>query len=299
MKISWFLLCVCLIVSCASISKRQTVDGDAVILESDSVSSSPSKTRIFKGNPALTGAAVGLGVGVVGTLLLGKLLEDKKCNSRGRRDTPSTRFLPGVPDILGGKKCPPTHYQDSYQSPQSSYNNNQPYNNYQSPQSSYNNNRPSQSSYNNYQTPQSSYNNNRPYQSSYNTYQPPQNNYQPPQSSYNSYKQPYQQSSNVYHHPPTASYHPPIPPINPPYQTPYRQVGRSAGSGYSQTAAVKPTPATLKRGVRLAGKKDPLLSAFQSGKPDKQAGRSGSIHTAAAAPTPTVFKRGLHLGGRK
>jgi len=265
MKISWFLLCVCLIVSCASISKRQTVDGDAVILESDSVSSSPSKTRIFKGNPALTGAAVGLGVGVVGTLLLGKLLEDKKCNSRGRRDTPSTRFLPGVPDILGGKKCPPTHYQDSYQSPQSSYNNNQPYNNYQSPQSSYNNNRPSQSSYNNnrpsqssynnYQAPQSSYNNNRPYQSSYNTYQPPQNNYQPPQSSYNSYKQPYQQSSNVYHHPPTASYHPPIPPINPPYQTPYRQVGRSAGSGYSQTAAVKPTPATLKRGVRLAGKK--------------------------------------------
>merc|ERR1712126_507328 len=187
MKISWFLLCVCLIVSCASISKRQTVDGDAVILESDSVSSSPTKTRIFKGNSALTGAAVGLGVGVVGTLLLGKLLEDKKCKSRGRRDTPSTRFLPGIPDILRGKKCPSTHYQDSYQSPQSSYNNNNPY------KSS------SQSSYNNYQTPQSSYNNNRPYQSSYNTYQPPQNNYQTPQSSYNSYKQPYQQSSNVYH----------------------------------------------------------------------------------------------------
>ena len=59
------------------------------------------QTRLFTADPAINGAVVGLGVGVVGSLLLGALLEDKNnCNNRGRRDTTgSTRSGPGSPSV--------------------------------------------------------------------------------------------------------------------------------------------------------------------------------------------------------
>ena len=76
---------------------------DAYILEVDlpekgNKATNPSKTgtstRLFTGNAAVDGAVVGLGVGVIGSLLVGKLLEGKnKCGNRGKRDAPSTRLV--------------------------------------------------------------------------------------------------------------------------------------------------------------------------------------------------------------
>jgi len=75
---------------------------DAYILEADlpekdtkaaTATKAGTSTRLFTGNQAIDGAVVGLGVGVIGSLLVGKLLEEKnKCNPRGRRDTASTRY---------------------------------------------------------------------------------------------------------------------------------------------------------------------------------------------------------------
>merc|ERR1719222_732802 len=79
-----------------------------------------SSTRLITGNPSLDGAVVGVGVGIIGSLLVGKLLEakdEKLC--RATRDAPSTRFLPGLFD--GKKKCPPSQYQ-GYQQPGNNYN---------------------------------------------------------------------------------------------------------------------------------------------------------------------------------
>merc|ERR1719222_1113643 len=121
-----------------------------------------SSTRLITGNPALDGAVVGVGVGIIGSLLVGKLLEakdEKLC--RATRDAPSTRFLPGLFD--GKKKCPPSQYQ-GYQQPGNNYNQG-----YRPPSNSYNNQ--------GYRPPSNNYNN---------------NNYRPPQTSYTA------QSSNNY-----------------------------------------------------------------------------------------------------
>ena len=51
------------------------------------------QTRLLTGNAVVDGAVVGIGVGVIGSLLVGKLLDDqsKKCHYRYRRDSPSAR----------------------------------------------------------------------------------------------------------------------------------------------------------------------------------------------------------------
>merc|ERR1719222_1490814 len=130
-----------------------------------------SSTRLITGNPALDGAVVGVGVGIIGSLLVGKLLEakdEKLC--RTTRDAPSTRFLPGL--FEGKKKCPPSPYQ-------------QPSNNYNQgyrPPSNYNNNQsysPPQTSY--VSQPSSTYqssSNYRPPSNYQSSYTPPSNNYQ-------------------------------------------------------------------------------------------------------------------------
>ena len=71
-------------------------EAKAVVLEADSKTTAAAaggNTRLFTANPAVNGAVVGLGVGVIGSLLVGALLDNKDCNNRGRRDTPSARFL--------------------------------------------------------------------------------------------------------------------------------------------------------------------------------------------------------------
>jgi len=173
--------CLAALTLCAtSVTKRQTIDGDAVIVEVDDNDDTPS-TRLITGNPALDGAVVGVGVGIIGSLLVGKLLEakdEKLC--RATRGAPSTRFLPGLFD--GKKKCPPSQYQ-GYQQPSNNYNQG-----YRPPSNSYNNNnnqgyRPPNNNY----RPSSSYNNNQGYRPPQNSYQSSYSNnqgYRPPQNSY-------------------------------------------------------------------------------------------------------------------
>ena len=50
---------------------------------------------MLTGNAVVDGAVFGIGVGVVGPLLVGKLLEDqnKKCHYRYKRDSPSARLI--------------------------------------------------------------------------------------------------------------------------------------------------------------------------------------------------------------
>ena len=51
-------------------------------------------TRLLSASPAVNGAVVGLGVGVLGSLLVGAILNDKNnCNNRGRRDRRVSKSL--------------------------------------------------------------------------------------------------------------------------------------------------------------------------------------------------------------
>merc|ERR1712066_664818 len=151
---------------------------DAYILDvdlDDKKAAANTQTRVLgTGNPLVDGAVVGIGVGVIGSLLVGSFLDHQKkqkCVYRYKRDPAnpaSTRFLPG--------KCPP--YHNGYQ----------PSNNgYQPPQ------------VNGYQTPKS------------NGYRPPQNNgYRPPQTGYqpaqiNGYRPP---QTNGYQSPQNNGYRP-------------------------------------------------------------------------------------------
>lgn len=256
MKPFQLLPCLAALTVCAtSFTKRQTVDGDAVIVEVDgNESSGAPSTRLITGNPALDGAVVGVGVGIIGSLLVGKLLEakdEKLC--RSTRDAPSTRFLPGL--FEGKKKCPPSPYQQ----PSNNYNQG-----YRPPSNNYNNQgyRPPNNYNNNYRPPTSSYNSNqsyRPPQTSYvsqpsSTYQS-SSNYRPPSNYQSSYTTP----SNNYQ---SSQYRDPIPPLSYP----------SRGS-FSQTSAHKATPATFTAGIRpsrslaLTSHKEEnnLMAAFQSG----------------------------------
>merc|ERR1712066_316486 len=206
--------------STQSKTKSLTETDDAYILDvdlDDKKAAANTQTRVLgTGNPLVDGAVVGIGVGVIGSLLVGSFLDHQKkqkCVYRYKRDPAnpaSTRFLPG--------KCPPYHngYQPSnngYQPPQ--------VNGYQPPQS--NGYRPPQT--NGYQSPQN------------NGYRPPQNNgYRPPQTS--GYRPP----QNNGYQPAQINGYQPIGYTN----------GRQnvqGGVSFGQTTADKATPAPFNFGV--------------------------------------------------
>jgi len=206
-------------------TKSFTETDDAYILDVNLPKKSaknPTTRLLSSGNPAIDGAVVGLGVGILGSLLLSKLQDQKKCNPRGRRDTASTRFLPG---ILDSADCQPGYNQQQYQS---GYN--QPYNSgynqqYQSGYIQPSNpgyNHPYNQGYN--QQYQSG--NNQPYRPAFNQpisgYRPPSNGYRPQNSGYNGYNQ--------------------VPDLSNSYGNPYNQ-------GYTQSRAHKPTPAPFSHGL--------------------------------------------------
>merc|ERR1712038_505079 len=105
--------------STQSKTKSLTETDDAYILDvdlDDKKAAANTQTRVLgTGNPLVDGAVVGIGVGVIGSLLVGSFLDHQKkqkCVYRYKRDPAnpaSTRFLPG--------KCPP--YHNGYQPPQS------------------------------------------------------------------------------------------------------------------------------------------------------------------------------------
>jgi len=217
--------------SCHRNTKALTVTDDAYILDVDlpdkSSQAAPSQSRFLSsGNSAVDGAVVGLGVGILGSLLLSKLQEKKRCNQIIKRDTASSRFLPG---ILSSDTCPPPynpgynqHQQHSGYRPNNGYQqHNTGYNGYQQQNTGY---QQLNTGYNGYQQTNNGYNG---FQQPNNGY----NGYQQPNNGYNGYLQ-------------TSSVYSPVPVIS--YNQPYRT--QSTG-GYSQSRTHKPTPAPFLRGL--------------------------------------------------
>jgi len=161
-------------------SMQDKVDSNAkaVVVENEaSASSKKVEPKLLSANPAINSAVVGVGVGVLGSLLVGALLENKnKCNNRYSRDTTAqTRFLPGV----FGPKCPPR--QNGYNP---AYNNNN--NGYRQPGNVYP--RPPAPGYNNVPYQQRPVVNrpinNQGYQPVNTGYQPVNTGYQPVNTGY-------------------------------------------------------------------------------------------------------------------
>jgi len=187
----------------------------AVVVDVGDVEKKTVDTRLLSADPALNGAVVGVGVGVLGSLLVGALLNQKNnCNNRGRRDTASTRFLPG---LLEDKKCPP---YSPYNPPQvANPNYHQPINSGYRPSNSYT--PPLQSGYQ---------------QPSFSGYPQPSPGYQQPNPA--AFQQPgYHQPQSGYHQPVNAGYHQPgYQPVNAGYHP-----AQPVNSGYRQPAQFTPT----------------------------------------------------------
>jgi len=176
------------------------------------------------------GAVVGIGVGLIGSLLVGKVLEGQKnnCHYRYKRDGASTRFLPSG-------NC----YPHNYQPPNVGY---QPaVSGYQPASSNY---KPVNSGYQSinvgYQPP-----------APLNVYHPPTNTYNPPVSGYQPANNGYQPANNVYQPPPTNNYQPTYPSNSYQPSTGYQSPGYQIKNnhGFSQTSTYKATPAPFKFGV--------------------------------------------------
>lgn len=245
-----------------------------MILENDtSVEKKSPDSKIFTANPAINGAVVGVGVGVLGSLLVGALLNEKKnCNPRGRRDTPSARFLPG----LTGSKCPPSPV---YHQPNTGYH--QPNTGYHHPNTGYQQPSPG-------------------YQQPFNGYQQPTSGYKPPVNGYTQPSAGYQQPTGVYQQP-TPGYHQPsngYTPSNNGYNRP-QQLNqgynsnqgsvnsgyRPVNSGYNPTASYQPTnfPPAPSYSSPHAGVPSPLPIGY----PAQFNARS------ASKPTPALFQAGI------
>jgi len=203
-------------------SMQDKVDSNAkaVVVENDSsVDSKKVEPKLLSANPAINSAVVGVGVGVLGSLLVGALLDNKnKCNNRYSRDTAAqTRFLPGV----FGSKCPPR--QNGYNP---AYNNN----GYRQPGNVYP--RPPAPGYNNVPYPQRPVVN-RPINN--HGYQPVNTGYQPVNAGYQPVNTGYQPVNTGYQ-PVNTGYQP----VNTGYQavnSGYRPVNtgyQPANVGYQQ-----------------------------------------------------------------
>merc|ERR1719431_1519678 len=227
-------VCWCLLALAVSqdITKSLKETDDAYVLDADlpdkttKTTKGKTSTRLLSsGNTAIDGAVVGLGVGVIGSLLVGKLLEEKnKCNPRGRRDTTQTRFLPGLFGGNNNNKCPPP-YNSGYQQPNSGYQ--QPNSGYHQPNSGY------QQPNSGYQQPNSGY------QQTNSGYRPNNSGYQQQNSGYKQPNTGYQQTNSGYR------------PSNSGYQQPNSgyQPSRNQQSGFSQTNSHKPTAAPFSAGL--------------------------------------------------
>jgi len=82
-----------------------------------------TETRILsnQNTAAVTGAALGLGIGIAGSILVGKLIEDAtKCKPQDVQPPAFGRFLPDLLNLHGGP-CHTRKPQSSYKQPQSSY----------------------------------------------------------------------------------------------------------------------------------------------------------------------------------
>merc|ERR1719431_834319 len=241
-------VCWCLLALAVSqdITKSLKETDDAYVLDADlpdkttKTTKGKTSTRLLSsGNTAIDGAVVGLGVGVIGSLLVGKLLEEKnKCNPRGRRDTTQTRFLPGLFGGNNNNKCPPP-YNSGYQQPNSGYR--QPNSGYQQPSSGY------QQTNSGYRPNNSGYQQqNSGYKQPNTGYQQPNSGYQQTNSGYRPSNQGYQQQNSGYQQT-NSGYRP----SNSVYQQPNSgyQPSRNQQSGFSQTNSHKPTAAPFSAGL--------------------------------------------------
>jgi len=203
MKLPHVLVILSSVFSLVALDEVEDKEAKAVVLEAEPTpKSSGPQTKLFTSDPTLNSAIAGVGIGVVGSLIVGALLDAKKqpCHPRFRRDTPSARFL-------GGPKCPPVGYHHPpppvpypnagypVPHPNTGYNPNYPKPGYPAPtyhnvpSSAYRPNngyRP-----NNSYRPNNGYNNNNGYSSSssYNTPRPnysSASNYRPSNTGYNS-----------------------------------------------------------------------------------------------------------------
>merc|ERR1712038_547857 len=79
-----------------------------------------TETRILsnQNTAAVTGAALGLGIGIAGSILVGKLIEDAtKCKPQDVQPPAFGRFLPDLLNLHGGP-CHTRQPQSSYRQPQ-------------------------------------------------------------------------------------------------------------------------------------------------------------------------------------
>jgi len=193
MKLPHVLVILSTVFSLVALDEVEDKEAKAIVLEAEpSTKSSGAQTKLFTSDATLNSAIAGVGIGVVGSLIVGALLDAKKdkCHPRYRRDTPSARFL-------GGGKCPPigyhhppppvpypnsgypvphasTGYNPNYAKPgypAPNYHNSVPSSAYR-PNNGYNNN-----NYNNGYSSTSSYNTPRPNYSSASNYRPSNTGY--------------------------------------------------------------------------------------------------------------------------
>merc|ERR1712126_491938 len=228
MKVTQFLVFLPLFFSYALQDGEVDTKAEAVVLENDGVAAKNSpQGKLLTANPAVNGALVGVGVGVLGSLLVGSLLNEKNnCNYRGKRDTPSARFL-------SGKKCPPPPYNSGYRPPAPGYH--PPAPGYHQPAPVYHQPAPV------YHQPAPIYKQPSP------GYNPPNPGYNPPNPGYN--------PPNPGYNPPQTGYqptnYPPAP--NPGYTSPTFSSGHTAPIGRS---APKQGAKTFDGGVKAATKTD-------------------------------------------
>jgi len=279
-------------------------EADAVVLEAKD---KKTNTRILTTDPAINGAVVGLGVGVIGSLLVGALLDKGNNCNRFRRDapSPSTRFLPG---LLGKDKCPPRHNQPypnhGYHKPNTgyqSYPNNgyqqYPNNGYQRPNSGYQTpnvgyQQPSNVGYNQpsngYNLPNNGYNQpNNGYNQQNNGYNLPSNGYNLPNNGYNLPNNGYNRPNNGYNRP------------NNGYSTPnnngYNSNGFKQGSAYTPAQSTPPyfqpsaTPPHPNRPYTSSGSGIPLSQGYVSPQGRTAAAAAASSNSRA----PKLFQGGV------
>jgi len=266
MKVLYGVVVLQSVFSLAVLDEVEDKGAKAVVVEADyteptskAAANDKTQTRLFTSDPTLNSAIAGVGIGVVGSLIVGALLDAKKnkCNPRYRRDTPSARFLPG----LGGKKCPPVGYPAPY--PQSSY-----------PQTGYQPGYPHPQPVHGYPTPYG-----QPVPTPAYHHPVPNHGYQQPSPVYQNPSPVYQNPSPAYHKPNTG----------------YQNTGYSQPSPvYHQPAPSYPTQTPSYRPPSNSNYR-PQSSGY---KPSSNSGYNGNFSPSSYPPSPTYQNSGYNSGYR-